>query len=381
MNAALHGELSRLAFEHFDGGRVQCRQALHAELRFVVFPTPRGLRPEKRAEKEEGRELLADRDALVRALQRHHEEALPLGIRHDALEHRKEFLIELFVAKLLHAVERMPAGEDLEEFVHEAGLRNVAKQHAHLSDRPLRRGIDLKAQLRGDAHRADHAHGVFAVALFRSADHAEALRLDVVVPAVVVEELFGLRVVIERIAGEVAARRILPHFAEFVVGDDAARRVLRDARARERAEGRAFDHFVAEHHVHEPEAPSDDDAAAHRALHFFGTRVGDDVEVLGRDAQKKVAHGPAHDVGAVSAGLKLFAGLFGLPGDERGIDPVFVGADYAGLLDDAFVRLEKGADPVNEGFDHWELLSGKSRRTCQPRSRATARSASSGCTA
>ena len=133
--------------------------------------------------------------------------------------------------------------------------------------------------------------------------------------------------------------------------------------------------------MHEPEAPSDDDAAAHRALHFFGTRVGDDVEVLGRDAQKQIAHGPAHDVGAVAAGLKLFAGLSRLPGDELGIDPVFVGSDYAGLLDDAFVGLKKGADPVNEGFDHWELLSGKSRRTCQPRSSATARKASSGCTA
>ena len=48
--------------------------------------------------------------------------------------------------------------------------------------------------------------------------------------------------------------------------------------------------FGADVHVHEPEAPADDERAAEQRLHLLRRRVGGDVEVLGLDAEQQVAH-------------------------------------------------------------------------------------------
>ena len=59
------------------------------------------------------------------------------------------------------------------------------------------------------------------------------------------------------------------------------------------AERRHFDDFAAGVHVHEPEAPADDERAAEQRLHLLRRRVGGDVEVLRLDAEQQVADGAA----------------------------------------------------------------------------------------
>ena len=62
----------------------------------------------------------------------------------------------------------------------------------------------------------------------------------------------------------------------------------------------------ADHHVHQAEAPADDERAAEERLDLLRARVGGDVEVLRLDAEQQVAHRAADDVG-VEAGLAQHA--------------------------------------------------------------------------
>ena len=55
-----------------------------------------------------------------------------------------------------------------------------------------------------------------------------------------------------------------------------------------------------EHHVHQAEAPADDERAAEERLDLLRARVGGDVEILGLDAEQQVAHRAAHHVGLES---------------------------------------------------------------------------------
>ena len=72
----------------------------------------------------------------------------------------------------------------------------------------LRRRVDLQAELGGEAHGAQHAHRIFAVAGARLADHAQGFLLEVADAAVIVDDRLGRRIVIQCIGGEVAARGI-----------------------------------------------------------------------------------------------------------------------------------------------------------------------------
>ena len=73
----------------------------------------------------------------------------------------------------------------------------------------LRRRVDEKAQLGGEAHGPQHAHRVFAVALPGVADDAQGLLLQIGDAVVVIDHRLGGRVVVEGVGGEIAPRRVL----------------------------------------------------------------------------------------------------------------------------------------------------------------------------
>ena len=85
------------------------------------------------------------------------------------------------------AGQRMAGLQQLDHLVEGARRRHVVEQRRHLLDRRARLRLDLEAELGGEAHDADDAHRVLAVARGRVADHAQQLLLRVLDAAVVVD--------------------------------------------------------------------------------------------------------------------------------------------------------------------------------------------------
>ncbi len=79
------------------------------------------------------------------------------------------------------------------------------------------------------------------------------------ITAVIVVDLLGARIVEQRIGGKIAPCRILLLVAELVVAQQASMLVsLCIFGFDHAAESRHLDHLLAEHHVHQLEAPPDD---------------------------------------------------------------------------------------------------------------------------
>ncbi len=207
-------------------------------------------------------------------------------------------------------------------------------------------GSMLKAELRLEARRAQHAHRILAKARLRIADQPQRARRDVLRAADVVPEREVGDVVVERIGGEVAPPDILVDRAVDVVAQDApggieaasassasaspaasrdrpaarsasglgvssasscahrapAPRRPRDpppaaahrpARRARRPKRRHLDDLAPEEHVRQTEAPADQAAVAEQPLHLLGQRIGGDVEILRLDADQQVAHAAA----------------------------------------------------------------------------------------
>jgi hypothetical protein len=112
--------------------------------------------------------------------------------------------------------------------------------------------------------------------------------------------LFSGRIVEQRVDGEVAAGGILFLGAEHVVAQDApvfVRHLFIRVVALPGAEGGYLHRVIAEHDVHQPEAPADDARAPERAAYLLGRGTGGDVEILGLEPEQQVAHRAADDVG------------------------------------------------------------------------------------
>ena len=199
--------------------------------------------------------------------------------------------------------------QQLDHLVEGARLRNVVEQRRHFADRRPRLRLDLEAELGGEAHRADDAHRVFAVARDRVADHAQQLLARILDAAVVVDDDLADRVVVHRVDGEVAPRSVLDLRPPDVVAQHASFgvdhvRLVDQVLARgllvagdlvcgggveHGAKGRDLDHFgeapvlaaAAEDDVDDAKPPADDERAPEQRLDLLGRRVGGDVEVLG----------------------------------------------------------------------------------------------------
>ena len=127
---------------------------------------------------------------------------------------------------------------------------------------------------------------------------------------VVVGDVLRGRIVVERVDGEIAPQRVFFLRAVNVVGENAAMFVGRYVLGiTMRAEGRHLDHFAADHHVHDLEAPADDARAAELTAHFFGGRAGGDVEILGCLFRQQVAHRATYYEGLKSGFLQYRAHL------------------------------------------------------------------------
>lgn len=332
------------------------------------FPARLDLLPEQGGEQEAGADGLAGPHARVGALQRQLDEVLAAGLLQHHVQQRQQAMVQAVGAQLAQAVHGMAAGQQLEHLVEQARGRHVLDQGGHGADGLPRGRIYRAVELGGEAHGAQHAHGVFAVALDRVADHADLALFQVLHAVVIVDDFFGVRVVVERVHGEVAPRRVFFLAAEDVVAQDAPVLVGFLVGRGRRAESGRLDDLLAEDHVHQLEAPADDARAAEQRADLLGRGIGGHVEVLGFQAHDQVAHGAAYDIGFIAVLAQDFADLDGMPGDIAAVDAVLVAGDALRASVDG---PEQASDEFSYGVgDHQDLWSSRwsnMSSTCQPR--------------
>ena len=257
-------------------------------------------------------------------------------------------------AQPLQAFQGMARGEQLEHFVEQARGRHVFDQAGQFADGLLRVGGNSEVELGREAHGAQHAHRVFAVARGRTADHAQGLVAEIGESLVVIDHRLRYRVVVQGVDREVAPRGVFLLRAEDVVAQHApllvGLRAMSFLLAVMTSEGGHFDGLLAHHHVHDLKAPADNARATEALAYLLGCGVGRYVEVLGLDAGQQVAHGAADDEGLVAV---LLQGLHRTPAaaaDRFADDAVLGVGNHAGLA----VAARGGAaeDAGNKFADH-----------------------------
>ena len=251
--------------------------------------------------------------------------------------------------ELVNRQQRMPGLQQLEHLVKQTALRYVVQKRLALDQRPGGLGFQLeaeRAQLGGKAYRADDAHRVLAVAGGSVANHAQGAALGVLEAIVVVHHNLGLRVVVHRIDGEVAAHRILLLRAPDVVPQHAPGAVhrvlhagqftaasllvtghlLRCSVVQVGPKGRHFNHLMlataAIDHVHDAKAPADDEGAPEQAFNLLWRCVGGYVKVFGAQAHQKITYRTADDIGLKSCLLEHVADVDGPLVHQGQIDTV-----------------------------------------------------------
>ncbi|MNI48262.1 hypothetical protein D3C73_1028200 [compost metagenome] len=253
-------------------------------------------------------------------------------------------------AQLAQAVHRVAAGQQLQHFVEQARGRHVFNELGHGADRLARGRVDRAVELGGETHGAQHAHRVFAVTLDRVANDADLALFQVGHAIVVVDDFLVVRVVVQRVHGEVAALGVFFLRAEYVVAQDAAVLVGFLLFRGGRAEGGRFDDFLAEHHVHQLEAAANDAGAAKQRADLFGRGVGGHVEILGLKAHDQVAHRAAHDIAFIAVLAQDFADLDGVARNVTAVNAVLVAPN---AQRPPRCRREQAADEFFYGFsDH-----------------------------
>ena len=317
-------------------------------LRLVRLPCRQHLVPEQRSEQERRRHRPIGAHALVGLRQRERDEALAERLIEDHVEQRQHALVQAFGAQLAQAGAGMARKQQFEHFVEHPRRGHAVNERRQTADRRAGLGFDGEAELGGEAHRAQHPHRVLVKARFGIADHAHQAFFQIREPAVEIDDFLGSRVVIQRIDREIAPSRVLFDRAEHVVAKHAAMLVLFRRSGVRGTEGRHFDGFLAEHHVHQAKAPSDDERTAEQRLHLLGPRVGRDVVVLGRDPEQQVAHGAADHIGGEPGPAQRVANLECVCGQLLARDAVRAGRH---ALRGARIQTEYAAD---EFLDHCE---------------------------
>lgn len=342
--APLDGELLGLTVEHFIHGGVQRGDQRLAGSAAAV-PVFDHVMPQQGGKQEARRDRLASLDAIVGVVERKLHEALAHRLLQCDVQQRQQAAMQARLAQLLQRRPGVARHQQLQHLVEQAGGRHVVDQRAQLRDRRARVRVDVEAGLGCEAHHAQHAHRVFAVAGVRIADHAQRAGAHVFHAVMVVMHGFVGGVVIHRVDGEVAAGGVFGLGAPDVVaqhtaaGVDGVRVVVQlgalDAlagghllgvnRVDERAEGRDFDDFLiasaVERDVHDLEAAPDDARAAEQRLDLIGRGVGRHIEVFRLDAEQQVAHGTAHDEGGVAASCSVDVTLTALRESSFGSIP------------------------------------------------------------
>ena len=267
------------------------------------------------------------------------------GVKHR-VQHRKDAAVQVEALQHRHAGQRVAGLQQLDHLVKQPRDRHVGQQRRGLGNRRTGGGLKLEPQLGGKTHRADDAHRVFAVARGGVADQAQHPRFDIGQAAVVVHHHLGLGVVIHRVDGEIAARRVLDLRPPDVVAQHPAAGVHRMGRAGQRgaagllvatdlcglcvvhvgAEGGHLNHLMvapaAVDDMHDAEAPADDERAPEQRFHLLRCGVGGHVKVFGAQAHQQVTHRAAHHVGLVAGLLQGAHHLDGALVHQRGVNVV-----------------------------------------------------------
>ncbi|MNV16331.1 hypothetical protein D3C71_1070870 [compost metagenome] len=210
-------------------------------------------------------------------------------------EHHLEQAVTLQSFKAGHAVSGQ---EQLEHLLEQARRGGFAEQAGQPRQRLGAGIVDLEAEFGGQAHRTQHAHRVFLVPLLGVADEFHQARLHVLEAAGVIAHREVLDRVVERVAGEVAADRIVFDGAVDVVADQHAvfHLAVTAAIVDVGAEGGHFDDLATKHDMGQAEPAADQAAVAEQRLDLLGRGIGGHVEVLGVAADQQVAHGASHQV-------------------------------------------------------------------------------------
>jgi len=283
------------------GGATLRLLGLHA-LRLQAHQRAAVRRPQQQREQEGRRDRFVVGHALVGAGQarQHHpaQRAAAVGGQRGG-GFGEQHLQQSEALQPLEAGHAVPGQEQLEDLLEQARRRGLGQQRRQRRDRRGGLGFDLEVQLGGQAHGAQHAHGIFAVALLGIADQFQAARHRVLEAADIVADGEVIDGVVQRVGGEVAAHRVVFHRAVDVVADQPAVVHLAVAAAvvDVGAEGGHLDDLAPEHHMRQPEAATDQPAVAELLAHLFGRGVGGDVEVLGMAADQQVTHCAADQIG------------------------------------------------------------------------------------
>ncbi|MCY1406870.1 hypothetical protein D9M71_221500 [compost metagenome] len=220
--------------------------------------------------------------------------------------------------------------------------------------------LDLEVELRREAHRPQHAHRVFEVTLLGRADQAHQAVADVAHAAGVVEDAFVGDVEVQRVDGEVAALGVIFQGAVDVVAEDASGLVARRLAAvavlvvlrMVGAEGGDLDDLAAEMHMHQLEAAADHPRIAEFGADLLGRGAGGHVEILRRDAEQRVAHAAADDVGQVAGLLQALHHVHRVAAELLAPQRMLVIAeDFRGSADGALAA-QRGTDGLDQLFQH-----------------------------
>ena len=185
-------------------------------------------------------------------------------------------------------------------FIDEARHAGLVEVGAMASDGGAGGGLDLEAELGGEAHRAHHAYRILAHPQLGIADGANQARLEVVNAAGKIDHLKSLRAVEQGVDGEVAAERVFFGRAESVV--EANQRIVGIGDGLGLlAEGGDLDVLASEENVDEAKAPPDHAGVSEKVAHLLRMGRSGDVEILRLAREHQVAHATADQVG-VEAG-------------------------------------------------------------------------------
>ena len=221
--------------------------------------------------------------------------------------------------------------EQFQALVEQPRRRHPVEQIRELPDRPLGAGLDREIQLRGEAHRAQHAHRILAVARLRIADQLQAPRAAHRSRRRRNPRWRNLRCCSRDRSRRNRGAKRPPRSCHRCCRAGCVRsyrtrgarnprqvalshlelRVLRILALRRRrgTKCRDFDDLAAEMHVSQAKAAADEAAISKQPAHFFRQRVGGDVEILRRDPQEQIAHRTAHQERLVARLLQAVKNL------------------------------------------------------------------------
>ena len=267
----------------------------------------------------------------------------------------------------------MAREEQLQALFEQARWRDFAQQWGQFADRLEGVLLDTEVQLGREAHCAQHAHGVFLVAVRRVADQPQQAVANIVHAVGVIENALADRVVVQGVDGEVAALRVFFQGAVYVVTQDATTGVMRRTVAvilvifRMRGtEGSDFDDFTAEMHMDQLEAAANDARITELGTDLFRGSAGGNVEVFRRNAQHQVADAATDQVGLVTGSLQALDNVHRVAAELVALQRVLALVDHlrrgAPVVLARYGRAERLEQLLQHGMHCLKECSAKNRR-------------------